>query len=103
MKIATWNVNSINARIQHLVKFIEQDKSDIYLIQELKCVNENFPFEQIKKLKYFSYVNCQKAWNGVAIISNKESSILQNQGEENLENVGIRVRKNCKTEGNQSK
>ena len=75
MKIATWNVNSINARIQHLVKFIEQDKSDIYLIQELKCVNENFPFEQIKKLKYFSYVNCQKAWNGVAIISNKEINI----------------------------
>ena len=69
MKIATWNVNSINARIEHLVKFIKKDQSDIYLIQELKCINETFPYEEVEKIGYICYVNGQKAWNGVAILS----------------------------------
>ncbi len=75
MRIATWNVNSINARIEHLINFIRKDKSDIYLIQELKCTNENFPYKEIEKLNYFSYVNGQKAWNGVAILSKKKIDI----------------------------
>ena len=75
MKITSWNVNSINARIEHLVKFIKSDKSDIYLLQELKSVNENFPESEIDNLGYHSYVNGQKAWNGVAILSKKKISI----------------------------
>ena len=75
MKIVTWNVNSINARIQHLTRFIKNDQSDIYLIQELKCIKENFPIEEINKLNYFCYINGQKAWNGVAIISKKKLEI----------------------------
>ena len=71
MKITTWNVNSVNARIEHLIKFINKDQSDIYLIQELKCTNDSFPFEELKKINYFSYVNGQKAWNGVAFICKK--------------------------------
>ena len=76
MKIVTWNVNSINARIEHLVKFIKKDQSDIYLIQELKCIEDAFPHEKIEKLGYYCYVNGQKAWNGVAIISKKKLNIL---------------------------
>ena len=45
MRITTWNVNSINARINHLVKFIKNDKSDIYLLQELKCTKDKFPYQ----------------------------------------------------------
>ena len=75
MKITTWNVNSINARIDHLIKFIKEDQSDIYLIQELKCTNDSFPHEAIKNIKYNSYVNGQKAWNGVALISKKNLNI----------------------------
>ena len=75
MKIATWNVNSINARIEHLVKFIKKDQSDIYLIQELKCVDNKFPYVQIENLGYHSYVNGQKAWNGVAILSKNKLDI----------------------------
>ena len=78
MKIATWNVNSINARIEHLVKFIKKDQSDIYLIQELKCINEVFPYEEIEKLGYICYVEGQKAWNGVAILS-KNNLNIQNK------------------------
>ena len=58
MKISTWNVNSINARINHLEKLILEDQSDIYLLQELKTVEEGFPKDIINKLGYFSYVYC---------------------------------------------
>ena len=43
MKISSWNVNSVNARIEHLEKFILNDQSDIYLLQELKTIEEGFP------------------------------------------------------------
>ncbi len=76
MKITTWNVNSINARIEHLVKFIKNDQSDVYLLQELKCTNENFPYGELEKINYKSYVNGQKAWNGVAFISKNKIKIL---------------------------
>ena len=76
MKITTWNVNSINARIDHLIRFINEDKSDIYMIQELKCTNDNFPYQQIENLGYKCYVNGQKAWNGVAFLSKHPINIL---------------------------
>ncbi len=75
MKITTWNVNSVNARIEHLKKFIKRDLSDIYLIQELKCTNETFPINELEKLNYHCYVNGQKAWNGVALISRNKINI----------------------------
>ena len=75
MKITTWNVNSVNARIEHLVKFIKQDQSEIYMLQELKCTNETFPSNEIKNLGYTSYVNGQKAWNGVALICKNNLNI----------------------------
>ena len=79
MKIVSWNVNSVNARIEHLKKFINKDNSDIYLIQELKCINDLFPFKQIENLGYSCYVNGQKAWNGVAILSKMELNIINTQ------------------------
>ena len=79
MKITTWNVNSVNARIDHLINFIKNDQSDIYMLQELKCTNDNFPYEQIEKLGYHSYVNGQKAWNGVAILSKEPLEISHNK------------------------
>ena len=75
MKITTWNVNSINARIEHLIKFIKNDNSDIYLIQELKCINENFPKEELEKINYKCFINGQKAWNGVALLSKQNLEI----------------------------
>jgi len=90
MKITTWNVNSVNARIDHLVKFIKIDQSDIYLLQELKCTNENFPYEQIKNLGYYSNVNGQKAWNGVAILSKDPLIILNHKIPNYTEDVNSR-------------
>ena len=79
MKITTWNVNSVNARIEHLIKFVKKDQSDLYLLQELKCTNENFPYKLIEEIGYNSYVNGQKAWNGVAILSKKKINIINNK------------------------
>ena len=75
MKITTWNVNSVNARIEHLIKFINEDQSDIYMIQELKCTNDAFPINEIERLNYYCNINGQKAWNGVALISKKKINI----------------------------
>ena len=76
MKIATWNVNSIKSRINYVLKFLKKNPVDILLLQELKCINEMFPINEIKNIGYNSYVNGQKAWNGVAIISKKKIKIL---------------------------
>ena len=90
MKITSWNVNSVNARIDHLTKFIKKDQSDIYLLQELKCTNENFPYDQIKNIGYHSNVNGQKAWNGVAFISKNPLSITQKKIPNYLDDINSR-------------
>lgn len=90
MKLVTWNVNSINARIEHLKNFIKNDQSDIYLLQELKCTNENFPYNEIKNLGYHSNINGQKAWNGVAIVSKKPLEILNTKIPTYKEDVNAR-------------
>ena len=96
MKITTWNVNSINARIDHLIKFIKEDKSDIYLLQELKTIEDNYPKKLIKDLGYESYVNGQKAWNGVAILSKKKLHIsnykIENYNDENARFIEAEIK-----------
>ena len=79
MKISSWNVNSVNARIDHLMRFMKKDQSDIYLLQELKCTNDNFPYKEIEEIGYKSYINGQKAWNGVAILSKLPLKIINNK------------------------
>ena len=69
MKIATWNVNSIRARIINFLDFIKEFKPDVVLIQELKCINEQFPFFELETMNYNIEVYGEKARNGVAILS----------------------------------
>ena len=72
MKIISWNVNSVRARINNILDYINQAKPDILLIQEIKTQDENFPYEDLKKIGYESHVFGQKSYNGVAIISKIE-------------------------------
>ena len=72
MKIVSWNVNSVRARISNIIEYIKQDKPDILLLQEIKTQDENFPYDEFKTLEYNSYVYGQKSYNGVAIISKIE-------------------------------
>lgn len=69
MKIATWNVNSVKARLQHLLDWLGESAPDIALLQENKCLAENFPREQVEDLGYNVAVVGQKSYNGVAILS----------------------------------
>ena len=69
MKIISWNVNSVRARIKNLLEYIKSTKPDILLLQEIKTQDENFPYDDFKKSGYESHVFGQKSYNGVAIIS----------------------------------
>ncbi|MDX1924391.1 MAG: exodeoxyribonuclease III [Rickettsiaceae bacterium] len=69
LKIATWNVNSIRTRIGQVTDWLQRNNVDIILLQELKCTKDQFPFEVFEDLGYNSYTNCQKTYNGVAVIS----------------------------------
>jgi len=69
MKIATWNVNSVRARLEILLNYLKANPLDVIALQELKVVDEQFPYEPFKELGYNVAVNGQKAYNGVAILS----------------------------------
>jgi exodeoxyribonuclease III len=69
MKISTWNVNSIRARIDNIKNYLKKNSPDILLLQEIKTQEETYPFNEINNLGYISYVNGQKSYNGVSILS----------------------------------
>ncbi len=69
LKIVTWNVNSVNTRMQHLMELIKDQDPDIICLQELKCINEKFPRLEFEHLPYNLYIHGQKTYNGVAILS----------------------------------
>jgi len=69
MKIVSWNVNSVRARIKNILDYIDKENPDILFLQEIKTQDENFPYEDFKKLGFENYVFGQKSYNGVAIIS----------------------------------
>jgi exodeoxyribonuclease III len=69
MKVATWNVNSIRTRQQHVIDWLEKTTVDVLCLQETKVVDEDFPKEPFEKLGYHLYISGQKSYNGVAIFS----------------------------------
>lgn len=69
MKIATWNVNSIRVRMEHLLCFLQEHDVDIMLLQEVKCAPEAFPEQILNDAGYNCVFYCQKTYNGVAILS----------------------------------
>ena len=69
VKIATWNVNSIKARLPRVLEWLSEFQPDVALLQELKCVDEAFPALEIGELGYNVATAGQKTYNGVAILS----------------------------------
>jgi exodeoxyribonuclease-3 len=72
MKIATYNVNGINARLPVLLRWLEETKPDVACLQELKAPMEKIPQQAIKDAGYHAIWHGQKSWNGVAILSRNE-------------------------------
>ena len=69
MKIATWNVNSMNVREPHVIEWLQSHEPDVLVLQEIKQVTEKFPAEALLELGYHSIASGQKTYNGVAVIS----------------------------------
>ena len=69
MKISSWNVNSVRARITNILNYLKTSKPDILLIQEIKTEERNFPFSDFTNLGYESHIFGQKSYNGVAFLS----------------------------------
>lgn len=69
MKIATWNVNSLRVRLEHVQNWLTEHKPDVLCLQEIKLINEDFPIDAIKECGYHSLFNGQKTYNGVANLS----------------------------------
>ena len=69
MRIASWNVNSAKARLEHITDWLAADNTDILMMQEIKSQDENFPRDAFKDLGWHIAVHGQKSYNGVAIAS----------------------------------
>jgi exodeoxyribonuclease-3 len=69
MKIASFNVNSVKARISNLIAWLKEAEPDVVCLQELKCLDDGFPRGEIEDLGYNVATHGQKTYNGVAILS----------------------------------
>jgi exodeoxyribonuclease-3 len=72
MKIATWNVNSMNVRQPHVVEWLQTHEPDVLVLQEIKQLTEKFPSDALREIGYHSIASGQKTYNGVAAISKAE-------------------------------
>lgn len=79
MRVATWNINGLRARLDYLQLWLEARQPDVVALQELKLTDEQFPHAAIGELGYRAVHHGQKAWNGVAILtrSNIDVEITQ--------------------------
>jgi exodeoxyribonuclease-3 len=69
MKIASWNVNSLNVRLPHVLAWSQAAGPDVLALQETKLVDEKFPKSELEAIGYHSVFSGQKTYNGVAILS----------------------------------
>lgn len=76
MKIATWNVNSIRSREQHVRRWVQRVEPDILLLQETKCEDHAFPAMGFQELGYRSESIGQKSYNGVAVLSRAPVEVM---------------------------
>ncbi len=72
MKLATWNVNSLNVRLPHVLDWLKENPIDVLCLQETKQEDSKFPYEDLKNAGYNAIHNGQKTYNGVAILSPHE-------------------------------
>lgn len=76
MKVATFNINNITKRLPNLLAWLKEAKPDVACLQELKCTDDEFPAEALKRVGYKAVWKGQKAWNGVAILSRRGEPLL---------------------------
>ena len=90
MKIVTWNVNSLNVRLPHLLHYLSEHQPDIVALQETKLPDEKFPKEELEAAGYQVVFSGQKTYNGVAIVSKTPATAIET-GMPNLDDPQRRV------------
>src|ERR1700761_4655933 len=83
MKLATWNVNSLKVRQQHVIDWLASSQVDVLCLQELKLTDDKFPRADLEAVGYKSWFTGQKTYNGVAILAREglvvdETTIVRN-------------------------
>jgi len=70
VSLATWNINSVRLRLRSVLRFLREQQPDVLCLQEIKCLNEQFPAKQIARAGWpYQAVHGQKGYHGVAIVS----------------------------------
>ncbi len=90
MRIATWNVNGLRARLDFVRAWLREREPDVVGIQELKTTDEQFPLAELEAEGYHALVHGQKSWNGVAVLSREPAERTQ-QGLPGQEDFGARL------------
>src|SRR5215471_8157555 len=76
MKIATFNINNINKRVQNLLGWLTSSKPDVVCLQELRCMASDFPAETLRKIGYEAVWCGERSWNGVAILARGHAPVV---------------------------
>ena len=76
MKVATWNVNSIRARLERVVPWLEETRPDVLLMQESKVTDEQFPRAELEALGYQLATHGQRTYNGVAVLARTPIEVI---------------------------
>jgi exodeoxyribonuclease-3 len=83
VKIATWNINSVRARVDRLLEWLVSRQPDVVCLQETKCTDEQFPALEVHGLGYQAHLFGQKSYNGVAILSKiPVADVRRNMGDD---------------------
>jgi exodeoxyribonuclease-3 len=90
MKLVTWNVNSVRVRHARLLAFVQRQEPDVLCLQELKCVDEQFPRDALRSKGYSTALFGQKTYNGVAVISRGEIQSIRRSFEDGVEDPQAR-------------
>ena len=90
MRIATWNINGLRARIDFLLLWLRERQPDVVGLQELKLTDEQFPHAEIEAAGYHALTYGQKSWNGVAVLSKEPAELVQ-AGLPGQEELGARL------------
>lgn len=77
--VATWNINSIKARLEAVQDWLGRHQPDVLMLQEIKCTNETFPKEAFESLGYFVHVHGQPAYHGVATLTRMPAELVTTQ------------------------
>lgn len=91
LRIATWNINGLKARLDFLRLWLEERQPDIVGLQELKMTDEAFPHDAFTACGYHAVTHGQKSWNGVAVLSRAEPTRVVQVGLPNQEEQGSRL------------